>query len=153
MSLTRDLVYLGTIAHCRGNELSRALIAGTLYFVALFTVGFALGTMRVIFVAPHIGPLAATFAEVPVMLAAAYLTCRWVIRRWQLPGAAAIRWAMVLVFLALLASFEALLGATLFARTISEQWAAVTTPAGLLGLFAQIVAAILPVFVDRGEQR
>lgn len=119
--------------------------------MVLFTLGFVLGTIRVVFIAPRFGPLLATAAEVPVMLIAAVFACRWVVRRWQVPRAAAVRWAMVLWFLALLFTFETLLGAALFGRTAVEQWVALTTPAGLIGLSAQIVAALLLVLVGRRE--
>ena len=118
----------------------------------LFAFGFVLGTIRVLFVVPHIGELAATIAEVPVMLTAAYYTCRWAIRRWQVPSTTAIRLAMVPWFLALLFVFEALLGATLFGRSVAEQWTALGSPAGLVGISAQIIAAILPLFVSKGER-
>ena len=132
--------------------MKRALIAGTAYFLALFALGFVLGTIRVMLVAPPFGELAATFAEVPVMLTAAFFACCWAIRRWHVPRTIAIRWAMVLWFLALLLLFETLGGATLFARTMAEQWAALATPAGLLGLSAQIIAALLPLFVGEGKR-
>lgn len=132
--------------------MERGLIAGTAYFVALFSLGFVLGTIRVVFVAPRFGQLTATFAEVPVMLTVAFFACRWATRRWQVPRTIAIRWAMALWFLALLTFFEMLLGATLFARTLAEQWAALATPSGLLGLSAQIIAALLPLFVGRGRK-
>jgi hypothetical protein len=130
----------------------RALIAGTVYFLALFALGFVLGTIRVVFVVPRFGQLAGTVAEVPVMLTAAYVICRWALRHWRVTRTIAIRWAMVPYFLALLFAFETSLGLTLFGRPLSEQWAALVTFAGLLGLSAQIVAALLPVFVGRGEQ-
>ena len=132
--------------------MKRALVAGTAYFLALFVLGFVLGAIRVIFVVPRFGQLAATFAEVPVMLAAALFTCRWAIARWQVPCSRATRWAMALWFLALLFAFETLLGAALFGRTATEQWAALAAPAGLLGLSAQIIAALLPVFIGRRER-
>ena len=44
--------------------MKRALIAATVYFLALFALGFILGTMRVLFVAPSIGVLRASLAEV-----------------------------------------------------------------------------------------
>ena len=132
--------------------MKRALIAGTLYFLALFALGFGLGTIRVIYVAPRFGPVAATFAEAPVMLVAAFLTCRWSVRHWKVPREATIRWAMVLWFMLLLVAFEALLGAVLFGRSMPDQWAALATTAGLVGLSAQIVAALMPVFVGRREQ-
>jgi hypothetical protein len=134
------------------SDLKRALIAGTAYFLALFALGFVLGTIRVVFVAPRFGQLAGTFAEVPVMLTAAYLICRWALRHWKVPRTIAIRWAMVLHFLALLFAFETLVGLTLFGRPLSEQWAALVTLAGLLGLSSQLIAALLPVFVGTREQ-
>ena len=130
--------------------MKRALIAASAYFVALFALGFVLGTIRVIFVVPRFGELAATIAEVPVMLAAAYFACRWAIHRWQVPPATAVRLAMLPWFLALLFAFEALLGATLFGRSVAEQWTALGSPAGLVGISAQIIAALLPLFVGKG---
>jgi len=135
------------------HTLKRALTAGTVYFLALFALGFVLGTIRVLVVAPRIGALAATAVEVPVMLAVALFTCRWAVRRWQVPRETTLRWAMALSFLALLLAFETLLGATLFGRTLAEQGAALLTPAGLLGASAQIIAASLPLWVGMRETR
>ena len=59
---------------------------------------------------------------------------------------------MVPWFLALLFVFEALLGATLFGSSVAEQWAALSTPAGLVGISAQIIAALLPLFVGKSKQ-
>lgn len=129
--------------------MKHGLIAGTVYFLALFALGFVWGTIRVLVVAPAVGPLAATVAEVPVMLAAAFFACRWAVRHWQVPPTIAIRSAMALWFLALLILFETLLGAALFGRTIAQQYAALATPAGSLGLSAQIIAALLPLFVGK----
>ena len=132
--------------------MKRALTSASAYVLTLFALGFVLGTIRVLFVVPHIGELAATIAEVPVMLTAAYFTCRWAIRRWQVPSTIAIRLAMVLWFLALLFVFETLLGATLFGRSVAEQWTALGSPAGLVGISAQIIAALLPLFVSKGDR-
>lgn len=135
-----------------GSDLKRALISGTLYFLALFSLGFVLGTIRVMFIAPRLGELAATLAEAPVMLAAAYVFCRWTLRRCRTPRTLRSRWVMVLWFLVLLALFETLLGEILFGRTAADQLAALATPAGLIGVAARISAALLPVFVGRAER-
>lgn len=132
--------------------MKRPLIAASAYFLALFALGFVLGTLRVLFVVPRVGELVATIAEVPVMLIAAYFACRWAIQRWQVSLAIAIRIAMVLWFLALLFVFEALLGAMLFGRSVDEQWTALESPAGLVGISAQIIAALMPLFVGKGER-
>ena len=133
------------------SDLKRALLAGTTYFLALFALGFLLGTIRVVFVAPRYGQLMGTLAEVPVMLTAAYVICRWTLNHWRVSPRSAIRWTMVPLFLVLLFAFETMLGLTLFGRTLSEQWEALVTRAGALGLFAQVIAALLPVFVGKGE--
>jgi hypothetical protein len=127
----------------------RALLAASVYFLALFSLGFVLGTVRVVVIAPRFGALAGTIAEVPIMLIAAFWTCRWVIRHWRVPSASVTRWAMTIWFLVLLFTFETALGAALFGRTMVQQWAALATLAGLLGLAAQIVAALLPTLVER----
>jgi hypothetical protein len=131
--------------------MKRAMIAATVYFLALFALGFVLGTFRVLLIAPRVGKFAATLAEVPVMLTAAYFACRWAVRRWQVPKDPLIRWAMVLWFLALLVLLETLLGTLLFGRTLADQWGALATPAGMMGLSAQVLAAVFPLFVGKTE--
>lgn len=131
--------------------MKRALLAATIYFLALFSLGFALGAIRVVFIAPRFGPLAATIAEVPIMLIAAFWFCRWALRRWRVPSASPTRWAMAIWFLVLLFLFETVLGVALFGRTMSEQWAALTTLAGLMGLAAQVITAILPTLIGKRE--
>jgi hypothetical protein len=127
----------------------RALLAASVYFLALFSLGFVLGTIRVLFIAPRFGLLTATIAEVPIMLIAAFWACRWSIWRWRVRGALTTRLAMAIWFLVLLFVFETVLGAALFGRTMTEQWAVLATSAGLIGLIAQVIAALLPTMVSR----
>lgn len=129
--------------------MNRPLTAASVYFLTLFTLGFILGTIRVLFVAPRIGELAATLLEVPLMLGAAFFLCRWVVGRWRVPPDLAARGVMVLWFLLLLVLFESLLGVALFGRTLGDIWAGLATPAGLVGLSAQAIAAFLPLLIRR----
>ncbi len=132
--------------------MKRALIAGAAYFGALFALGFILGTIRVMITAPRFGVLTATALEVPVMVGAGFALCRWAISRWHVPRAITLRGVMVIWFLFLLALFETGLGALLFGRSASEQWAAFSTPAGAVGTTAQIITALLPLFVGRSAK-
>jgi hypothetical protein len=132
--------------------MKRALTAATVYFLMLFALGFALGTIRVLLVAPQIGVLGATLMEVPLMLIAAFLMCLWTVGRWHVPPGLATRGAMTLWFLVLLVLFETLVGVALFGRTLAGTWAGLATPAGLIGLTAQAIAALLPVVVGRNGQ-
>lgn len=132
-----------------GTAMNRPLTAATVYFLALFALGFLLGTIHVLFVAPQIGELGATLLEVPVMLGAAFFLCRWAVGCWRVSPDLAVRGAMVLWFLGLLVLFETLLGIALFGRTLGEIRAGLATLAGLVGLTAQAIAALLPLLVGR----
>jgi hypothetical protein len=129
--------------------MKRAMMAATVYFLMLFALGFAWGTIRVLAVTPRIGELAATLKEVPLMLTAAHFACRWAVRRWQVARPPSLRWIMALWFLLLLAILYTLLGTLLFGRTMADQCAALATSVGLVGLSAQGLAALLPLFVGR----
>lgn len=133
--------------------MKRALAAGALYAVALFALGFLLGTLRVMLVVPMLGEFAATLIELPLMLTAAYVMCRWIVRRWRVAERASTRAAMALSFLLLMLLFEAVLGLTLMGRTAAEQAAAFATPSGLAGLAAQTISALFVFLVDRSGRR
>lgn len=126
--------------------MTRALFAGSVYFLLVFTAGFVLGTLRTLVLVPNIGPLIATLIEAPVMLGIGYIVCRFVLRRWPVQDR---RWVMVAVFLMLLVLFEWQLGILLFGITAAQQWANLATSAGLMGLSAQILVALMPVVIER----
>lgn len=129
--------------------MSRTLTSATVYCLALFALGFVLGTIRVLFLALQIGELGATLLEVPVMLGAAFFLCRRVVGRWLVSPELAARWGMAFWFLVLLFLLETLVGVALFGRTMSDTLAGLATPAGLIRLTAQVIAALLPLFVGR----
>jgi hypothetical protein len=133
--------------------MKRALAAGTAYATMLFALGFALGTVRVLWVAPRFGDLVAALFEIPFMLAAAWFACRWIIQRWNIACALPERLAMAAWFLILLLVFETLLGVTLFGRTFDAQHAAFASPEGMAGLAAQCIAALFALIANRGGQR
>jgi len=125
----------------------RSLIAATVYFLTVFIAGFVLGSFRVVYVAPRFGELAATLIEAPFMVGAAFFICRWVLRRWSVPPQSELRWIMAAWFLILLFVFEWKFGVWLFGRTGAQQLEMLARPAGLVGLSAQLAAALFPVFL------
>ena len=116
------------------------LRAGALYFLGVFALGFVLGTIRVLWLAPAIGAFAAVSVELPLMLGFAWwLSSRLALSlgTWQRIGMGAF--AFVLLMLA-----EAAVG--LFALGLSPvaYLAGLLTPEGKVGLAGQLVFALLP---------
>jgi hypothetical protein len=121
-----------------------ALSLGLRYFAGVFAVGFLLGTIRTLWLAPAVGELAAVVMELPIMIAISGWWCRRLLARQPLPtagravmGGTAFLWLMLAELALSLA----------FGRTMGEHLAGLLTPPGLLGLAGQFVFAALPVVI------
>lgn len=71
----------------KGRALGAAtvvLACGAAYFLVVFAVGFLLGVVRTLWLAPGVGERWAELTEIPVMLAVIYLAARWLSRRLSL---------------------------------------------------------------------
>jgi hypothetical protein len=130
--------------------LLRTAAPGAAYFAVVFAVGFALGTVRTLLLAPSLGALLAVLIELPLMLVASWFACAWVLRRWQVPAEVGSRLTMGAVAFALLIIAEIALSLTAFDRSISDYFRELTTTHGLVGLAGQIVFALIPLVRLRG---
>jgi len=131
----------------------RILAAGLVYFATVFALGFALGTLRVMVLIPGFGESAAVALELPVMLAASWLLCRWCLRGFAVPPRLDDRALMGAVAFGLLMLAELALGMLLFGRTLGEHLATYRTFAGAAGLAAQLLFAAFPVLQLSGDRR
>jgi hypothetical protein len=122
-----------------------ALKAGALYFAIVFAIGFALGTLRVLYVIPHIGEAGAVLLELPVILVLSWWVCGWVLRRCHVPQHMGQHALMGLVSFALLMGAELALATFGFGRTLGEFADGFATPAGAIGLMGQIAFALFPL--------
>jgi hypothetical protein len=129
----------------RESQLIRPAGAGFAYAILTFAVGFALGTVRVLLVVPRMGPTVAVFLEVPVILAASWWISRLCIARFKVSRAVAARLVMGVVAFLVLMLAEVTLSALLFGRSVTGYLASLTTPAGAIGLAAQLAFAGLPL--------
>ena len=59
----------------------KILKAGAAYFAIVFVVGFALGTIRTLWLVSRLGVRAAELLEMPVMVFASFLVARWIVAR------------------------------------------------------------------------
>jgi hypothetical protein len=122
-----------------------ALRAVVAYFAIVFAAGFALGTLRVLTLAPHLGETGAVLIELPVMLAVSWLACGAVLARWRVPPGWRHRLATGGVAFALLMAAELGVSVLAFSRSVAEHLATYRTWGAALGLAAQVAFAAMPL--------
>lgn len=129
--------------------MKHAVAAGVAYFACIFAVGFALGVPRRLLVVPAMGETAAVALELPVILAIAWIVCRWLVRRTHLSAAIADRAVMGLLALVLLLAGEALISLTLGGRSPNEHLQLYRETGHQLGLAGQVAFALFPLLQRR----
>jgi len=127
------------------SDFIAAVKAGVVYCVLVFGIGFCLGIVRVLVVAPHLGETVAVALEAPVMLASSWAVSLWCVRRVHLRAAVAPRLLMGVIALAVLLFLEAGLSAIVFGRPIAAWFAQYRTVPGAIGLGAQCAFGLVPV--------
>ena len=125
--------------------MSRSLRAGAFYFAIVFVVGFMLGTVRVMVTDPAFGEFAAMLIEVPLILAASWVVCGWVVSRFAVPANLSSRAAMGMAAFVLLMLAELALSMLLFGRSFAEYVVAYREPAKQIGLISQLLFAAMPL--------
>ncbi len=120
--------------------------AGARYFAVVFAIGFALGTLRTVWIAPAIGATAAVLVEVPIILLVSFVVARRIITgaligsRGEALGAGAVAFAMLMVA-------EAGLAVLVFGQSFDVWLADLWRGPGIIGLAGQIVFALMPFLV------
>ena len=61
------------------------LKAGALYFALVFGAGFVLGTVRTLWIVPHVGARRAELMETSIMLVVTIVAARWTVLRLKVP--------------------------------------------------------------------
>lgn len=122
-----------------------ALKAGTAYFAVVYAIGFLLGTVRVLLLAPLAGETAAVLFEAPLMLLVSWMAARWSSRTFSVPAKLPPRIVMGGFALVLLILGELAVSTFVFERSLEGTVAAYRAPAGFLGLLAQLIFALLPI--------
>ena len=122
----------------------QATKAGALYAIVVFSIGFTLGTIRVLLLAPRLGETTAVIIEAPIMLTAGWFFCCWCVDRFNVARTVPARSLMGLVAFLVLMSAEVCMGAV-FGRSLGDQLASYGSPSGAIGLAAQVIFAMFPV--------
>ncbi len=117
--------------------------AAAAYWAIIFALGFVLGTVRVMWLAPAVGLLPATAMELPVMLGASWWAAGRVLRRFGMAsGGEAL--AMGALAFALLLGAECALAVVLVGQSPGAWLAGLAAPHAALGLAGQVVFAFIP---------
>jgi hypothetical protein len=124
------------------------LKAALFYFALTFAVGFCLGVLRTLLVAPRVGEVNAVLIEAPFILSASFLTARWVLGRLHPPACAWRRLAIGLLAFAML-MFAELLMSWILGNSTRDFVDSLLKPAGLIGLAGQVIFALIPLFITR----
>ncbi len=126
----------------------KPLRAAILYFLAVFTAGFALGVLRVLFVVKFLGERTAELIEQPIMLIVIVLAARRVIGRVQQPTPAN---CMAIGFIALILLVTLEFTVVLWVRglNISDYIYNRDRLSGIAYLLMLAAFAMMPVIVAR----
>ena len=118
--------------------------ASFLYFVLVMGAGFLLGSVRVLFVVPHLGERWAELAEMPIMAIVIFVAAGYILRRY--PEVQTRGRALVVGFtaLALSVSAELALAVVLQSQSLAEYLASRDKISGSVYLVMLVAFALMP---------
>jgi hypothetical protein len=132
---------------------TRSAGAGIVYALLVFLAGFILGVVRVLGLVPIVGEVVAVAMELPVILAFAWLACRWVTRRLGVPQTIRARLVMGAAALFVILGADVLVGLLLAGQPPASIAARYATAAGIAGLAGQLLFAAFPILQIRSQRR
>jgi hypothetical protein len=131
----------------------QVLKVSALYFGAVFAVGFVLGAIRTLWVAPQLGTRAAELIEAPIMLLVVTFAARTIVRR-HVGLSQGKRWLTVgLVALALLLLIEFTAVLRLRDLSLSEYFATRDPVSGTVYYVLLGVFAVMPLLMFSQRRR
>jgi hypothetical protein len=119
--------------------------AGIAYGAVAFMIGFVLGAIRILAVAPHFGATAAVILEAPIILAASWAVSQSCMTRFGVAATIAAGATMGCAAFATLMAGEIGLSALVFRRSFAGFLEGYRSLPGAIGLAAQIAFAMFPL--------
>jgi hypothetical protein len=123
--------------------------AALLYFLVVFGTGFALGPIRVLWLEPRLGVVAATLCEAPFLLLAMIAAAYGIPRLVGISAGIGAMLAIGLGALALQQAADLIVGTAVRGISATDQLARLASPAGALYAALLILFALMPAIVNR----
>ena len=120
-----------------------------LYFLAVFGAGFALGPIRVLWLEPRLGVVAATLCEAPFLLLAMIAAAYWIPRVIRIGASIGAMLAIGFGALALQQAADFVVGTALRGINATDQVARLASPEGAIYAALLVVFALMPAIVNR----
>ncbi len=121
------------------------VLVGLAYFAVVFALGFAMGLIRVPFLAPVVGDLAAVLIELPIILTLAWLVCRKLLSSFDVPPTIGSRAVMGGLALVLLLIAEFVLSTIVFGISVTGHFLSYLSLPNALGLAGQFAFGFFPL--------
>jgi len=125
------------------------VFATLLYFLAVFGAGFTLGPIRVLWLEPRFGVVAATLCEAPFLLLAMIAAAYWIPRIVSISAGTGAMLAMGLGALALQQAADFVVGTALRGISATDQLARLASPEGAIYAALLVLFALMPAVVNR----
>ena len=123
--------------------------AAVLYFLAVFGAGFALGPIRVLWLEPRLGVVAATLCEAPFLLLAMIAAAYWIPRIVRISASLGAMLAIGFGALALQQAADFIVGTAVRGISATEQLARLASPEGAIYATLLVLFALMPAIVNR----
>ena len=124
------------------------MVRGLVYFALVFSVGFILGVIRVLWLVPQVGDRTAELFEAPLMLTAIYFSARFVTQRFEASRRVAYFYSgLVALLLLLVVEFSVVL--VLQGTTFREYFSERDPVAGVVYGVMLVIFAAMPWLVAR----
>lgn len=131
----------------------RLVLAGIVYFVIVYLVGFALGLAREAVIAPLVGRTGAVLVEAPLMLAVVYAAAKAVSGRMAVSPDIGARAVMGAVAFGLLTLAEAVFAKILRGLDLAQWLASFASAEGGISLLLFLLFAAMPMLVRDKDTR
>ncbi|MGD8415788.1 MAG: hypothetical protein PVH91_01885 [Pseudomonadales bacterium] len=127
------------------------VMRGIVYFGLVFSAGFLLGVVRVLWLVPLVGDRLAELAEAPLMLVVIVLSARLVVRRFPASRSGHLASGVLALIVLVVVEFSVVLGVR--GLSISQYLAERDPIAGSVYLLMLLVFAVMPrvLATRRGE--